>query len=254
VIVIKVIVSNDESAAQHPEMNFHFDVLRLIQVDGFDVASENGLSTIIQKTSDKFIYLHEKDRNGRLNLKTLILSGQVVHHQTFTYTFDNQLQEHSTKMQNNSNSNLQKVYLYTPDGYLKSVTQKDLYLKYDYNVNGNIVAAYFGVVESADESLVKTNIKVDFGERAALVGSLKINYDEAGKMISKQNFTFKYHPDGSFKSVQKDNVGILSEFIYSSISGQVIAQFKTNDTVEYFYGLGNSLITHIHSTQSVESP
>ena len=54
-----------------------------------------GLASIIQTNRSDFLLLTEKDKNGRISSKIMILDGKVAHHQTFSYTQNTQLSKHS---------------------------------------------------------------------------------------------------------------------------------------------------------------
>ena len=89
------------------EWNSKNDILS--QIDEFKIES-SGFSSLVTKKG--LIYLNEKDINGRLKLKTLIINGIVVHHQTFDYDLNNKLVKHSIKSQN---------YTFHKAGFLKYV-------------------------------------------------------------------------------------------------------------------------------------
>ena len=110
------------------------------EMDEFTLSSRTGFSSLI--TARDFIYLHEKDSNARLKLKTLIINGQVVHHQTFDYDWNNKLVKHTVKSQDNT---LHRIYAYKNSssyGILHKEDSNNLSIKYDHDSNGNIIGMY----------------------------------------------------------------------------------------------------------------
>ena len=107
----------------------------ITEMDEFTLSS--GFSSLI--TAQDFVYLHEKDSNARLKLKTLIINGQVVHHQTFDYDWNNKLVKHTVKSQDNT---LHRIYAYKNSssyGILHKEDSNNLSIQYDHDSNGNII-------------------------------------------------------------------------------------------------------------------
>ena len=107
------------------------------EMDEFTLSSRSGFSSLI--TAQDFIYLYEKDSNARLKLKTLIINGQVVHHQTFDYDWNNKLVKHTVKSQDNT---LHRIYAYKNSssyGILHKEDSNNLSIQYNHDLNGNII-------------------------------------------------------------------------------------------------------------------
>lgn len=98
--------------------------------DEFSIES-NGVATLI-RDEKSMIYLCEKDKNGRLSSKTLILHGKVACHQTFSYVLNSKLKKHSINA-------FHKLYEYDLNGRLASMSSNDLAMKVIYDLNANIV-------------------------------------------------------------------------------------------------------------------
>lgn len=91
----------------------------------------NGIATLIRNEKE-MIYLCEKDKNGRLSSKTLILNGKVASHQTFSYVLNSKVKKHSINA-------FHKVYEYDLNGRLSGMSSNDLAMKVIYDLNANIV-------------------------------------------------------------------------------------------------------------------
>merc|ERR1711963_1343559 len=105
-------------------------------LDGFQIESD-GFSTLV--TNDQIIYLSGKDSNARLKLKTLLINGKTVHHQTFDYNFSNKLIKNSVKTHENT---MHQVYTYQnlSHGVLYKEDSNDMSIYYNYDLNGNIIS------------------------------------------------------------------------------------------------------------------
>merc|ERR1712226_506881 len=115
-------------------------------MDEFTLSSRSGFSSLI--TAQDFIYLYEKDSNARLKLKTLIINGQVVHHQTFDYDWNNKLVKHTVKSQDNT---LHRIYAYKNSssyGILHKEDSNNLSIQYNHDLNGNIIGTNFGQIST----------------------------------------------------------------------------------------------------------
>lgn len=159
------------------------------------LVDHSGLSTVIQ-SSEGFIYLSEKDKNGQISLKTLIVQGKVVHHQTFSYIGNGKLSKHSVKTAKLSEH---RIYSYNNNGQILKVESNNPFLniKFNYDLNGNIMR------QSFNNGVVQTFFKFDpSGERIADYGNGNtVHYDENGNMVERNGAKFGYDDNGNLKSI-----------------------------------------------------
>ena len=80
----------------------------------------------------------EKDKNGRISAKTLILGGKKVHYQTVTYI-------HNTKVKKHSKNAYHTIFEYNKNGQLSNLSSNDftMKLRLQDNLYSNILLSIF---------------------------------------------------------------------------------------------------------------
>ena len=91
----------------------------------------------------------------------MVINGDVIFHQTYNqYTDWNKAVRQTTILKGNVPMKTESQFSYTKDGNLKSCTETgSLSWEYDYDENGNIVNADFGVGNITNEYDERYKIK-----------------------------------------------------------------------------------------------
>ncbi len=222
-----------------PGLDFYTSGQKMKHVKKVDALSQSPFTMDYSGTSvifrhEKGIYLTEKDLNGRILSKTLVLDGKVALHQTFSYVYNNKVSKHSL-------NSYHKVYSYNAQGHLTKLRSNDLSLDMDYDNNGNLVTVDFG------NGLV-TSYKYEFGERIGQIGqSNKVSYDQNGNLVSKNLYDFSYFNNGSLKSMTFKNVQHFFTYPYSNV---LVHSNDMGEYSEYFYDSKGKIVRVVSNTSA----